>query len=98
MALEIKWSKTSRDDLYKITTYLEEFLSDIEFINYVDNVFDCLNTIASFPQIGIVASKKKKLRSFLISKHLRVYNVVGKSDIELASFTDTRTNPKNYPK
>jgi plasmid stabilization system protein ParE len=59
MALEIKWSKTSRDDLYKITTYLEEFLSDIEFVNYVDNVFDCLNTIASFPQIGIVANKKK---------------------------------------
>ncbi|MEY4540703.1 MAG: hypothetical protein RLZZ306_2460, partial [Bacteroidota bacterium] len=35
---------------------------------------------------------------FLITKHLRVYYVVGESDIELASFVDTRTNPKKYPK
>ncbi len=98
MALEIKWSKTSNDDLHKITTYLEEHLSENGLIDFIDNVFKCLDQISTFPEIGVMTKKKKKMRSFLTSKQLRVFYVVGKSDIELASFVDTRIDPKKYPK
>ena len=98
MALEIKWSKTANNDLYSITTYLEQFFSADSLIVFIDSVFKCLDQISEFPEIGIVENKSKRMRSFLINKNCRVFYRITASEVILLSFIDTRSNPKNKPK
>jgi plasmid stabilization system protein ParE len=98
MANEIKWSKNANKNLYKITSYLEEYLSEKSLVEFIDNVFECIDQISEFPEIGVTENKKTKLRSYLINKHLRLFYRTSKSNIILVAFIDTRTNPKKYPK
>lgn len=98
MALEVKWSEKANKSLYHITTYLEEHLSEKALIQFIDNVFECIDYILEFPEIGVIENEKTKLRSFLINKQLRVFYRVGAINVTLVAFVDTRTNPKKYPK
>lgn len=98
MALEIKWTKTANNDLYNITTYLEQYISEYALTDFIDNVFNCLDQIAVFPEIGIVENKRKKIRSFLINKNCRVFYRVIDTEVILLAFVDTRSNPTNHPK
>jgi plasmid stabilization system protein ParE len=98
MALEIKWSKTANNDLYRITTYLEQYLSEDNLISFIDSVFKCLDQIAAFPEIGIIENKQKKMRSFLINKNCRVFYRITDIEVILLAFIDTRSNPQNRPK
>ncbi len=98
MALEIKWTKIANNDLYNITTYLEQYLSADSLIVFIDSVFKCLDQISEFPEIGIVENKRKKMRSFLINKNCRVFYRITEIEVILLAFIDTRSNPQNYPK
>ena len=98
MAIEIKWSKKGSKSLYQITTYLEEYLSEKSLIEFIDNVFECIDQISQFPEIGVIENKKKGLRSYLINKNLRLFYRTTKFKIVLVAFIDTRTNPEKYPK
>jgi addiction module RelE/StbE family toxin len=98
MALEIKWSKTANNDLYSITTYLEQYLSEDNLISFIDSVFKCLDQISEFPEIGIVENKRKGMRSFLINKNCRVFYRITEIEVILLAFIDTRSNPQRYPK
>ena len=73
MALEVKWSAKGSKSLYQITTYLEEYLSQKSLIEFIDNVFDCIDQILAFPEIGVIEIKETKLRSYLINKNLRLF-------------------------
>ena len=97
MALEIKWTKNANNDLYSITTYLEQYLSSSSLIVFIDSVFKCLDQISEFPEIGIVENKRKKMRSFLINKNCRVFYRTTELEIILLAFIDTRSNPQNKP-
>ena len=59
MALEIKWSKKGSKSLYQITTYLEEHLSEKSLIKFIDNVFEGIDQILEFPEIGVIENKNK---------------------------------------
>lgn len=98
MAIEIKWSIKGSKSLYQITTYLEEYLSQKSLIEFIDNVFECIDQILAFPEIGVIENKETNLRSYLISKNLRFFYRITKSKIVLVAFVVTRTNPKKYPK
>ena len=98
MALEIKWSAKGSKSLYQITTYLEEYLSEKLLLEFIDNVFECIDQILAFPEIGVIEIKETNLRSYLINKNLRLFYRITKSKIVLVAFIDTRTNPKKYPK
>ena len=97
MALEIKWTKNANNDLYSITTYLEQYLSSSSLIVFIDSVFKCLDQISEFPEIGIVENKRKKMRSFLINKNCRVFYRTTELEVILLAFIDTRSNPQNKP-
>jgi plasmid stabilization system protein ParE len=98
MALEIKWSPKASKSLYQITTYLEERISDKSLLTFFDSVFNCLDKISEFPEIGAIENEETNLRSFLISKQHRVFYRTDSSKVTLVAFVDTRTNPKKYPK
>jgi plasmid stabilization system protein ParE len=98
MALEIKWSPKASKSLYQITTYLEERISEKSLLEFFDNVFNCLDQISEFPEVCVIENRKTKLRSFLISKQLRVFYRTDLYKVTLVAFIDTRTNPKKYPK
>ena len=98
MAHQIEWSNTANNDLYNITSYLEEVLSEESLVIFIDNVFKCLDQIATFPEIGILENKHKNMRSFLISKNCRLFYRVTSVEVILLAFIDTRSNPQNFPK
>ena len=98
MALEIKWSKKGSKSLYEITTYLEGYLTEKTLIKFIDNVFECIDQILEFPEIGVIENKETKLRSYLINRNLRLFYRTTKLEVVIVAFIDTRTNPKKYPK
>jgi plasmid stabilization system protein ParE len=94
MALEIYWSKpaTRRFDL--ILDYLEDEWGRHSVSLFVKKVYDFLDLLSMFPEIGSVENKELNIRGFVIVKQLTVFYQIRDDKIVLLNFYDNRQKPK----
>ena len=94
MALEIKWSKRADKKFDKILEYLITEWGDGVTKNFVKKVYDFLDILSEYPEIGSIENKEKEIRGFTLIKQVNIfYRVKGKTII-LLDFFDNRQNPK----
>jgi plasmid stabilization system protein ParE len=90
MALKIVFNKRADNKLDKILDYLTKEWS-LKVVNeYIENLYNTLDNLAEFPEIGLKIDEERNIRALLVTKHTRLYYRVDKNRLIILNFIDTR--------
>jgi plasmid stabilization system protein ParE len=94
MALKIFWSKKADDKFDKICEYLEEEWGIGSVKIFVKKVYDFLDILVEFPEIGTVENKSLNILGFVIVKQITIFYQIRENKIVILNFYDNRQKPK----
>lgn len=94
MALEIQWSNRADKRFDKIIDYLLEEWGENVTRSFVRRVYDLLDILAEFPEIGTVEDKEKGIRGYVLVKQITLFYRISGDKLILLNFFDTRQGPK----
>ena len=94
MALEVLWSKRADKKFDKILEYLMLELGERITKSFVNKVYEFLDILAEFPEIGTLENKEKGIRGFTIVEQINLFYKIDDSKIILLNFFDNRQSPK----
>jgi plasmid stabilization system protein ParE len=94
MALEIFWSKRAEKNFDNILEFLLEQWGEKVASAFVKKVYNFLEILAEFPEIGTVENKEKSIRGFTIVKQVHLFYRIKGDQIILLSFFDSRRHPE----
>jgi len=94
MALEILWSKRADKKFDNILDYLLSEWGERVTESFVKKVYDFIDTLSEFPEIGTIENKDNQIRGFTIVNQINVFYKVSGYQIIILDFFDNRQNPK----
>ena len=94
MALTIRWTKRAEKKFDKIILYLLAEWNEQVTEAFVKKVYEFIDTLADFPEIGIIENKEKAIRGFTIVKQINIFYHIDGSQIIILDFFDNRQAPK----
>ena len=94
MAFEITWSKRADKKFDKIIEYLLAEWKEQVTEEFVKKVYEFIDTLADFPEIGTNENKEKAIRGFTIVKQISIFYHFDGSQIIILDFFDNRQAPK----
>ena len=93
MALTIVWSKRASLKFDQILSYLIVEWGEKSAKDFFLKVFDFLETLSEFPEIGSIENKEKNIRGFTIQRQVTIYYRLKDDKILILLFFDNRQNP-----
>jgi plasmid stabilization system protein ParE len=90
MALEIQWSKRADKKFEKILEYLLVDWSERVTKSFIRKVYDLIDTLAEYPEIGAIENKEKGIRGFTVVKQINIFYKVSGNKIIILDFFDNR--------
>ena len=93
MALEILWTKQADRKFDKIIDYLLHEWNQKVTQAFVKKVYDTLDTLAEFPDIGTIEHKEKEIRGYTIVKQINIFYRVIDNKLIIPNFFDNRQSP-----
>jgi len=94
MALELYWSKRADKKFDTILEYLLLEWGESITKSFVKEIYDFLDILSEFPEIGTIENKEKGIRGFTVIKQIDLYYKIEGSKIIIINFFDNRQNPK----
>jgi len=94
MALEVQWSKRADRKFDKIIEYLLIGWSERVTRSFIKRVYDLIETLSEFPEIGTIENKEKGIRGFTIVKQVNIFYKVSGNRIIILDFFDNRQAPE----
>jgi plasmid stabilization system protein ParE len=94
MAFQIVWSKRAVEKFDGIIDYLSKEWGEKVTSSFVRKVYDFIDLLAEYPEIGSLENTKKYIRGFILIKQICVFYKIKRDAIIILSFFDTRQNPK----
>ena len=95
MALKIQWSKKASKRFDEIINYLEKEFGDEVSSKFIQKVYEFLDLLEKFPELGSLEYKALNIRGFVIVKQTTIFYQVKNDEIIVLNFFDNRQNPKN---
>lgn len=92
MALTIYWSKRADKKFDEIISFLNDEWGETVTKTFVRKVYDFLEILQVFPEIGSLESKENNIRGFVIVKQLTLFYKIKNDKIVLLNFFDNRMN------
>ena len=94
MALEIVWTKRADKKVDRILEYLTKEWGYKVTSSFVKKVYDFLDILSEFPEIGTIEHEEKGIRGFVIIKQVSIFYCIRKNQIIILNFFDNRQSPK----
>ena len=94
MALRIFWSKRADKKFDNILDYLTTEWGEKVTSAFVKKVYDFLDILIEFPEIGSVENVERGIRGFVIVKQITIFYKVSGNKIILLNFFDNRKGSK----
>jgi len=94
MALRIFWSKRADIKFDNILGYLTVEWGEKVTSAFVKKVYDFLDILIEFPEIGSLENSERGIRGFVIVKQITIFYKVSGNKIILLNFFDNRQGPK----
>ncbi len=94
MALTIYWTKRADIKFDKIIRFLNEEWGEKATKKFVQKVYDFLEILQEYPEIGTIENKESNIRGFVIVKQLTLFYKINQNKIILLNFFDNCMNPK----
>lgn len=94
MALTIYWSRRADNKFDKIISYIDDEWGEVVARAFVKKVYDFLDILIEFPEIGSIEHVERGIRGFVIVKQLTIFYKIKDDKIILLNFFDNRQSPK----
>ncbi len=94
MALEIYWTRQADRKFDIIIEYLLKEWNQRVTEAFVRKVYDTLDTLAEFPDIGTIENKEKGIRGFPVVKQINIFYRVSDTKLIILNFFDNRQSPR----
>jgi len=93
MALELFWSPRADKKFDTITDYLREEWGEKVTAAFVKKIYEFLELLVEFPEIGKIENKDRNIRGFVIVKQVTVFYKIKGNRIILLNFFENQTKP-----
>jgi len=94
MALEVFWSKRADKRFDSIITYLETNWGEHTVSLFVKKVYEFLEFVSEFPEIGSIEKEDLNIRGFAIIKQITIFYQLRDQRIIILNFYDNRQRPR----
>jgi len=94
MALEIYWSKRADEKFDKILDYLNVEWGERVTSAFIKKVYDFLDILVEFPEIGSIEYSERNIRGFVIVRQITIFYKISGERIILLNFFDNRQGEK----
>ena len=94
MALEIRWTSRADIKLDHIIRYLESEWGESVVKVFMRRLYDFLEILAEFPEMGVMQYPEKNIRGFSITKQVSIFYKIEGDQIILLNLFDNRSDPK----
>lgn len=89
----IIWNKRASRQFEQIQQYLEKEFGERSAGLFTSRLFNFLELLTKYPEIGTLENKKKNIRGFLLHRHTTILYKKGKNVIYILSVFDNRQDP-----
>jgi len=96
--MRICWTKRSLARFQEINTHISTEFGELPSKKFRSKVFDFLELLERFPELGTLEVAEKNIRGFQISKQTRIFYRINKDQISLLTFFDIRQDPEKKPR
>ena len=96
--MKIYWTKRSENGFKEIYFYIQEEFGHNSSQKFKDKVFDFLELLQRYPELGTLEVPDKQIYGFQLSKQTQLFYRLNKDHISLLTFFDNRQDPKKKPK
>ena len=93
MALEIKWTTRADKRLDEIIAFLLSEWGELTVREFIKNLYDFLEVLSEFPEIGPVQAPEKRIRGFILVKQISFFYKVQGNQIIVLDLFDNRRDP-----
>jgi plasmid stabilization system protein ParE len=93
MALAFFWTKRADKKFDKIIEYLQEEWGDNVASSFVKRVYEFIDILVEFPEIGKIENKERDIRGFVILKQITLFYKVNTKGIIILNLFDNRQSP-----
>lgn len=97
MVSQIDWTKRASRKLDEMIEYLEGEGASGAAVNLVKKVFERIELLKHYPDIGRMAKKAKTIRYIRLDKHRIIYYRFSGKKMTIVTFFDERQNPEKRP-
>jgi len=94
MASVILWTNRADKKFDRILEYLMVEWGETVTKSFVKNIYDFLDILADFPEIGTLEIKDKGIRGYTIIEQINIFYKIDGDRIILLDFFDNRQNAK----
>jgi len=94
MALEIRWTTRADIKLDQLIIYLESEWGESVVKAFMTKLYDFLEILSEFPEIGSMQYPEKNIRGFSLTKQVSVFYKIDGNQIILLDLFDNRSDPK----
>lgn len=94
MAAKVIWSKRAARSFEKILDYLDAEWNEKVKAEFIARIFDVIEILSEFPELGTLEHPQRSIRGFLLTKHNRLFYKYHEGKIILLNIFDVRQNPK----
>ncbi len=94
MALKIYWTKRADKKFDQILDYLLEEWGESVAKAFTRKVYDFLDILSEFPEIGTIENKEKGIRGFTIIRQVNLFYRISGDKVILLNFFDNRQHPR----
>jgi plasmid stabilization system protein ParE len=94
MALDIRWTTRADIKLDKLIIYLESEWGESVVKAFMKKLYDFLEILAEFPEIGSMQYSEKDIRGFSLTRQVSIFYKIDGNQIVLLDLFDNRSDPK----
>jgi plasmid stabilization system protein ParE len=94
MAYTIIWLPTANETMYELTNFLAENWSGKVVAKFVDTVYEAVDRLQNFPDMGLLIDEDRSIRSLIIRPYTKIFYQVANQHIFILRLVDTRRNPE----
>jgi len=93
MALTIRWSTRADIKLDQLIIYLETEWGENVVKAFMRKLYDFLEILSEFPEIGSMQYPEKQIRGFALTKQVTIFYRIDNNQIVLLDIFDNRSDP-----
>ena len=93
MALEIRWTRRADIKFDRTLEYLSLEWGEAVTKSFVKKVYDFLEILSEYPQIGMIENRERGIRGFAITEQVSIFYRIEKEEVIIVNFFDNRQNP-----
>jgi plasmid stabilization system protein ParE len=92
---QIIWSKRAGRQFEQIQQYLERDFGEKSAGLFTSRLFNFLDLLSKYPEVGTLENKDKNIRGFRLHRHTTIFYKKEKNVIYILSVFDNRQDPAN---